>query len=125
MAKSRASSCPTLSLLGLLGKKWTIPIIEMLGKSDRTLQFSEMQHALTEITPKNLSRSLKDLTTANVLKRTETKFRGSLYVGYELTDKGKVFEDFVKSAKKVGICLYDVNPYCANRQCYLCPIFNQ
>ena len=74
----KSTSCPTLSLLHIVGKKWSIPIIELLYPSNKTLQFNEMQHLLVDITPKNLSRSLKEMSEAKIVKRVETRNNGRL-----------------------------------------------
>jgi DNA-binding HxlR family transcriptional regulator len=127
MAKRSASSCPTLSLLHLLGKKWTIPIVDLLCPSNRTrsLQFNQMQQLLVNITPKNLSRCLKELHGAKLVKKTETRINGVLCVGYSLTEQGLAFREFIRSSKVLGVSLYNLNPYCPNRQCNLCQAFNQ
>ena len=78
MAK-RSVSCPTLTLLHVVGKKWTIPIINLLYPSSKALQFNEMQHLLVDITPKNLSRSLKELAKARILTRSEIRSNGTRY----------------------------------------------
>jgi DNA-binding HxlR family transcriptional regulator len=121
MAKS-STSCPTLSLLHVLGKKWTIPIVELLHPSTKPLQFNEMQHLLVDITPKNLSRSLKELADAKIVKRVEIRDKGVRYTEYSLTNDGKSVEQLVKAAKELGICMYSTNAYCVNRQCHLCPM---
>lgn len=127
MAKRSRSSCPTLSLLHLMGKKWTMPVVELLCPSNkpRTLQFNQMQQLLVSITPKNLSRSLKELLAADIVKKTETKTNGMLSVGYSLTEQGLVFREFIRNSKTLGVSLYSLNPYCPNRQCNLCQAFNQ
>lgn len=121
MAK-RSTSCPTLSLLHVLGKKWTIPIVELLYPSNKALQFNAMQHLLVDITPKNLSRGLKELTSAKIVRRVELKNNGLRYTEYSLTENGRKVEDLVRAAKELGICMYDMNSYCVNRQCHLCPL---
>jgi DNA-binding HxlR family transcriptional regulator len=118
----KSTSCPTLTLLHVVGKKWTIPIIELLYPSNRALQFNEMQHLLVDITPKNLSRSLKELSEAKMVKRVEIRNDGIRYTEYSLTDDGKKVEQLVKAAKELGICMYNMNSYCVSRQCHLCPL---
>jgi len=118
----KSTSCPTLSLLHVLGKKWSIPIVELLFPADEALQFNEMQHLLVDITPKNLSRSLKELSEAKIVKRVEVKNSGVRYTEYALTDQGKDVEQLIKAAKHLGICMYSTNEYCINRQCHLCPM---
>lgn len=118
----KAASCPTLSLLHVLGKKWTVPILELLYPSVNPLQFNEMQHMLVDITPKNLSRSLKELSDAKIVRRTEARNNNIRCTEYSLTEEGKSVEQLVKAAKQLGICMYNVNEYCMNRQCHLCPL---
>ncbi len=119
MAKS-STSCPTLSLLHVMGKKWTIPIVELLHPAAKPLQFNEMQHLLVDITPKNLSRSLRELADARIVKRVEMRDNGLRYTEYSLTEDGRSVEQLVKAAKQLGICMYSTNAYCVNRQCHLC-----
>ncbi len=121
MAK-KSTSCPTLSLIHVLGKKWTVPIVELLLPSANPLQFNEMQHLLVDITPKNLSRSLKELADAKIVRRVEIRNKGVRYTEYSLTSQGKDVENLVKAAKQLGICIYNTNDYCVNRQCHLCPM---
>jgi DNA-binding HxlR family transcriptional regulator len=121
MAK-KSTSCPTLSLMHVLGKKWSIPIVELLFPATAPLQFNEMQHLLVDITPKNLSRSLKELAEARIVSRVEIKDNGVRYTEYSLTDQGKDVEQLVRAAKQLGICMYNTNEYCVNRQCHLCPL---
>lgn len=118
----KSTSCPTLSLLHIVGKKWTIPIIELLYPSTKPLQFNEMQHLLVDITPKNLSRSLKELAGAKMVRRVEMTNNGLRYTEYTLTENGRAVERLVREAKALGICMYGTNSYCVNRQCHLCPM---
>ena len=118
----KSTSCPTLSLMHVLGKKWTVPIVELLFPSANPLQFNEMQHLLVDITPKNLSRSLKELADAKIVKRVEMRNNGMRYTEYSLTDQGKDVEQLVRAAKTLGICMYNTNEYCVSRQCHLCPL---
>ncbi len=127
MTKRYKASCPTLSLIHIMGMKWTVPIVELLypSNSARTLQFNQMQQLLVNITPKNLSRDLKELSNAKIVKKTETRTNGMLSVGYSLTEQGIAFREFIKSSKILGVSIYGLNPYCPNRQCNLCQSFNQ
>ena len=108
MAKEDSTPCPTLSLLHVLGKKWTIPIVELLYPSNKALQFNAMQHLLVDITPKNQSRGLKELTSAKIVRRVELKSNGLRYTEYSLTENGRKVEAPVRAAKELGICMYDM-----------------
>jgi DNA-binding HxlR family transcriptional regulator len=121
MAK-KPTACPTLTFLHVLGKKWTVPILELLYPADGPLQFNEMQHLLVDITPKNLSKSLKELSNAKIIRRAEVRNNGARFTEYSLTEAGKSAEQLVKAAKQFGICTYNMNEYCMNRQCHLCSL---
>jgi DNA-binding HxlR family transcriptional regulator len=112
--------CPTLSLVHLMGKRWTIPIVETLHSPSRRMQFSSMQLLLKKITAKNLSRSLKELSNARRVRKIETREKGILHTEYALTEKGVAFRSFITSAKKLGVCLYDIDSSCISKQCINC-----
>lgn len=116
------SPCPTLSLIHILGKRWTIPIVEVLYASHGKIQFNTMQLLLGSITPKNLSNALKELVEAEIVSKKEVKKRRILHTEYKLTEKGIAFEEFIRSAKSLGINIYDMNPNCVNRQCNKCEL---
>jgi DNA-binding HxlR family transcriptional regulator len=115
-------SCETLYLLHILGKKWTIPIVEMLYPPRRNVQFNKMQMALDNITSKNLSSSLKELCDAKIVKKTEIKRGNAVNTIYSLTERGVALEGFIKSAKMLGVSLYNINASCTNRRCGECAL---
>ena len=119
MAKKR-DGCPTLFLLHIVGKRWTIPLVEILYSSRGSMQFNSIQVLLGDVSPKNLSVSLRELTDAQIIKRRESKRGGVLHTGYSLTKKGIALEGFIRNAKGLGVCIYDMDPNCINRQCNLC-----
>jgi DNA-binding HxlR family transcriptional regulator len=121
MAKTK-SACQTLSLLHLIGKKWTIPIVELFTPGNKKLQFGTMQQLLVNITPKNLSKSLKELYDAKIIQKVGVRQNGLLHTQYSLTTQGAELEQFIISAKRLGIALYSINEYCVKRKCYLCPL---
>ncbi|MDE1870853.1 MAG: helix-turn-helix transcriptional regulator [Candidatus Micrarchaeota archaeon] len=113
-------SCPTLSLLHIVGKRWTIPIMEVLYFQHASMQFNAIQSALNGITPKNLSGSLKELSDAQVIKKTARKRNGVLHTDYSLTKRGAYVMEFVRSAKELGISIYGMDASCASSRCYEC-----
>lgn len=121
MAKIKAT-CPTLSLLHILGKRWTIPIIETLYASKGTMQFNAMQSILYGITPKNLSRSLTELVGAEMIEKMVSRNGNTYNTRYVLTQKGAAFERLVQSSKELGVCLYNLDASCVNRQCNDCQL---
>lgn len=118
-------SCPTLALLHTVGKRWTIPIIEVLYSKHEKMQFNSIQSLLKDVTPKNLSKSLKELSDINVVKKTERKKNGILHTEYTLTEKGSYMMEFIRSAKQLGISIYGIDVSCLNNHCYECLIKRQ
>ncbi|MGW0519569.1 winged helix-turn-helix transcriptional regulator [Crossiella sp. NPDC003009] len=57
-----------LRILGLVGDKWTIPVIGQLR--DRTLRFSELHRAVTGISQRMLTLTLRQLERDGLLTRT-------------------------------------------------------
>ncbi len=112
--------CPTLSLVHIMGKHWTIPVMEEFRSRLEEVQFNVLQSELDEITPKNLSQSLKELCAAGLLKKAEERNNGAVHTSYSLTAKGVAFQKLIKSAKELGVCIYGVDPACVNRRCIDC-----
>ncbi len=118
----RATSCSTLSVIHILGKRWTIPIIETLYYAKGELSFNAMQTELNHITPKNLNDSLKELVGYGLVKKNEMLIKGSKHTNYILTKNGVTFEELAYCAKRLGGEMYH-RPGCEFRQCKDCPLF--
>jgi DNA-binding HxlR family transcriptional regulator len=83
--------------LELLKGKWKIKIIGTLIYYEEA-RFSEIEKMIGEITPKMLSKELKELEINKIVKRTE--FDTPVSVKYELTTHGK-------SCKTLIVALYE------------------
>ncbi len=106
-----------------MGKRWTIPIVELFSSRQEGIQFGSMQIALNGVTPKNLSRSLKELAEAEIIERRERREEGTLHTEYNLSKKGILLQQLIKNAKNVGLCLYEIDSACTKRKCIDCPLF--
>ena len=65
---------PLLSVVRLLGRIWTIPLILVLGESGSSMRYSEIREQLIassgrEVSDSTLSKKLSELTELNVLSR--------------------------------------------------------
>lgn len=84
--------------LDVLGGKWKIPIMISLAARDK--RFKEIQHHVTGITSKVLSRELKKLEENNLITRkVDTKTRIAVY---SLTSKCKSLEKVIEGLKEWG-----------------------
>ncbi len=113
--------CQTLSLLHVLGKKWTVDVIEVLS-SHKKIQFNSFLQLLNGITPRALSKILNDLILAQIIEKTELRKKSATFTSYTLTKKGEVFEKFILSAKELGVNLYSIDASCVDKQCSTCSL---
>ena len=100
------SDCPISTVLALqdclhvLSGKWKLPIIGSLlfGKK----RFKDMEESIGKITPRMLSKELKELELNNVVKRNIYDTR-PVRIEYELTESGKLLAPIIHSMVKWGI----------------------
>ncbi|MFV0326684.1 MAG: winged helix-turn-helix transcriptional regulator [Bacteroides xylanisolvens] len=86
--KSRLNDiCPVRSILDGIGGKWSILILDILGK-EGTLRFSEISKALEDISQKMLTSTLRLLEADGIISR---KMYAEIppRVEYELTELGQ------------------------------------
>jgi DNA-binding HxlR family transcriptional regulator len=96
----KVKSCPTQFVLAIndtlnvLVGKWKLPIIGSLlfGKK----RFREMEREIARITPRMLSKELKDLEMNGIVKRT-VHDTIPVTVEYELTPSGKTLSNVLDS----------------------------
>jgi len=68
MTYSTHLTCPIQRTIALIGDKWKIIVICTL--KDGTKRFGEIQRAMEGITPKVLTRQLRDLERDGIVERT-------------------------------------------------------
>ena len=78
--------CPTAGIIDIISKKWTLCVINALSNHGR-LRFSDIITELQKISPKTLTKILKDLGNLGLVKREYFK-EIPPRVEYSLTDKG-------------------------------------
>ncbi|MBB6112054.1 winged helix-turn-helix transcriptional regulator [Mucilaginibacter lappiensis] len=85
--------------LYVLNGKWKLPLIATL--SDGPLRFNDIQRALGDITPKILSKELKELELNEFVKRNVFSTT-PVTVTYELTSYSQTLEPVLEELKKWG-----------------------
>ena len=129
MAQQKETACPTLSLLHIAGKRWTVPVIETLYSAKQSMQFNAIRDDIKGVTPKNLSSSLKELIVAGLVEKDGLHYEG--LTGYEsrvatseyrLTKKGAEFQRFMGQGKELGVEWYGLKG-CPTRKCSQCSLF--
>ncbi len=109
-----------------MGKKWTIPIIELLYPPRNKISFNNMLIGLNgNVTARNLSQSLKELSKIGIIEKVERKENRFVYTEYSLTKKGMALKGFIRNAKVLGACIYDLDASCADRPCSECLLFSK
>lgn len=86
--------------LNVISGKWKLPIIAALIYEKK--RFKDLQSAIKKITPRMLSKELKELELNGVVKRQVYDFTPVL-IEYELTDSGKRLTDVIDPMIKWGI----------------------
>jgi DNA-binding HxlR family transcriptional regulator len=85
----RPSCCPHFHrAVELVGKRWTGAILYVLLKSDRPMRFSEIGHAVPDLSDRLLSERMKELEAAGIVERHVTA-TSPIKVEYELTERGR------------------------------------
>ena len=84
-AAAQRSECAATAALNVLGQKWVMRIIRVLG--DRTQRFCELQDALGGANSATLSQRLKMLEDEGLVERRAISAVPP-WVEYSLTDKG-------------------------------------
>ncbi|MGQ5640534.1 MULTISPECIES: winged helix-turn-helix transcriptional regulator [unclassified Streptomyces] len=82
------AACPTRQLLDRVGTKWTTMLVLTLDQIDGELRFTELKRALTGISQKMLTQTLRSLERDGlVTRRVEPSVPPRVFYG--LTARGK------------------------------------
>ena len=96
----RPTCCPHFHrAVELVGKRWTGAILYVLMRADRPLRFSEIAHAVPDLSDRLLSERMKELEAEGIVERRvidDTPVR----VEYALTEKGEALEPAVLALKR-------------------------
>ena len=92
------NNCPTLEVADLLGKKWTMPLLQQIelhgGKG-----FNELMRRMKKVSPKIMTLRLKALEEQEIIKKEAT----AVYVlrtAYFITDKGKELQKILRQLRR-------------------------
>ena len=84
-SKASGHPCPISKIARLLGRKWTLELLYFLRSNRR---FGNLQELTIDISPTTLTRRLRELENAGLLKRTVIPTFPPT-VEYELSDRGE------------------------------------
>ena len=81
--------CPHFhSAVELVGKRWTGAILYVLLRTDGPMRFSEIAHAVPDLSDRLLSERMKELESRGIVKR-HVAATSPVRVEYELTERGR------------------------------------
>lgn len=90
---------PVRDVLDIINGKWKLPILIALSFGDK--RFKELERDIVGITPRMLSKELKELEVNQLLKRT-VHDTIPVTVEYALTDYGKSLDEVIVALRKWG-----------------------
>jgi DNA-binding HxlR family transcriptional regulator len=103
--KKMKSACPASDIINILSRKWTLLILRELN-NDNKKRFNELVKQLSNISPRTLSKRLKELEKISLIEK-ERFNEIPPRVEYSLTAAGKdmvkCFRYLDKWAEKWGI----------------------
>src|SRR5688572_1056022 len=90
---------PVRDVLDIINGKWKLPILIALTFGNK--RFKELERDISGITPKMLSKELRDLEMNELVSRTVYDTI-PVTVEYSLTDYGKSLDDVIGSLREWG-----------------------
>ena len=96
----RPSCCPHFHrAVELVGKRWTGAILYVLLDGGRPMRFSEIGHAVPDLSDRLLSERMKELEAAGIVDRHVTN-TSPIKVEYELTERGRQLDPALSELKR-------------------------
>jgi DNA-binding HxlR family transcriptional regulator len=97
--EGRPACCPHFHwAVELVGKRWTGAILYVLLHADRPLRFSEIGHAVPDLSDRLLSERMKELEKCGIVDR-HVAATSPVRVEYALTDRGRDLEGALAELK--------------------------
>ena len=87
--------CHAEEIFAILGKKWVIPIINILGNSLKA-SFNEIEKKLPNTSPSLISNTIRLLLFYKIARRTPLE-KSPYKVTYELTEEGNQLRKMIVS----------------------------
>jgi DNA-binding HxlR family transcriptional regulator len=84
--------CPPVGLIDVVGKKWAVCVIALLGKYG-TVRFGPIQRCLSGVSPATLTTTLRALERARLVHRAAVEGGRGVVKGYALTPQGAILHE--------------------------------
>ena len=86
--------------LNVINGKWKLAIVCILLEDQR--RFKDIQHLISGITPRMISKELKELEINGIIKKVNVVESGLTVTKYSLTESGKNLENIIITMVKWG-----------------------
>ena len=113
--------CPIFQITGILGKKWTIVLMQEIVLNGEK-GFNYILKRMRKISPKILSKRLKELEETGIVER-EIGRQMPLRTRYRLTQKGMELKGIADSLRIWNERHYDKKIECARKECINCGFY--
>jgi DNA-binding HxlR family transcriptional regulator len=91
--------CPRLhEAVELVGKRWTGAILYVLLNADGPMRFTQIAHAVPDLSDRLLSERMKELEARAIVERSVSR-TSPVRVEYELTDRGRELAPALEALK--------------------------
>lgn len=97
----KAHMLPITDTLEIVGGKWKLPILFSLIRAKGPMRFMDLQREIGVITPKMLSKELKDLEINQLVQRTVFPTT-PVTVEYSMTEYGKTLGKVMRALEAWG-----------------------
>ncbi|MEL7532066.1 MAG: helix-turn-helix domain-containing protein [Bacteroidota bacterium] len=91
---------PIRDVIEIIGSKWKLPVIVVLSLGNK--RFNELERQLEGISPRMLSKELKDLEANGLVKRTVYSTT-PVSVEYSLTEEGQSLDKVIAVMREWGL----------------------
>ena len=113
--------CPVFRMSSLVGKRWTIPLLEEIG-TGKGIGFNSLSRSLRNVTPKVLSQRLQQLEKEGIVSRHSES--NPPRTNYTLTSRGEKLLGLVAAMKAWAEEEHQSIEGCSKRNCTECPFFS-
>ncbi|MBS3131034.1 helix-turn-helix transcriptional regulator [Candidatus Woesearchaeota archaeon] len=115
-------SCPIFRLSDIVGKRWTIPIIQEVGLNGKN-GFNAIHRRMKKMSPRLLSTRLKELENEGIIERKVVVSEIPIRTSYTLTEKGKELQQLINKMRRWYSKYHPELEGCDRRECVNCHLY--
>ncbi len=113
--------CTIYRTADFIGKRWTLLILLEIYKGNNSWKrYNQVKKSLSDITPKMLSKRLKELEDVGMIKKRIDRNEVPIKCEYSLSSSGEDFIRVIKDMKKWALKWNMKNKTCNLQDCKHC-----